>query len=123
MQKAFADRYGQSSDALRSLPRTLQWLASVKVNSEQEWEEHICNLSALTGRSASSSQGLPPVTSLRTGGSVLMAGNQDLPIPSAVTSGTGLHAELDDECLLFIMLAAFMNEKSILGHFNKDEVS
>lgn len=108
LQKAFADRYGHPSDAVRSLPQTLQWLASVKDNSEQEWEEHMDSLSALKTRPTSSSQGLPPVTFLRTGGSVRMAGNQVLPFPGPEISGTGLHAELDDERLLFVKLAVLI---------------
>eukprot|EP00268_Persea_americana_P029730 TRINITY_DN2874_c0_g1_i1.p1 TRINITY_DN2874_c0_g1~~TRINITY_DN2874_c0_g1_i1.p1 ORF type:complete len:1261 (-),score=336.03 TRINITY_DN2874_c0_g1_i1:205-3987(-) len=95
LQKAFADRYGHPSDAVRSLPQTLQWLASVKDNSEQEWEEHMDSLSALKTRPTSSSQGLPPVTFLRTGGSVRMAGNQVLPFPGPEISGTGEEPQLE----------------------------
>ncbi|XXG60481.1 hypothetical protein AAC387_Pa04g2382 [Persea americana] len=95
LQKAFADRYGHPSDAVRSLPQTLEWLASVKDNSEQEWEEHMDSLSALKTRPTSSSQGLPPVTFLRTGGSVRMAGNQVLPFPGPEISGKGEEPQLE----------------------------
>lgn len=89
LQKAFADRHGHPSDALMSLPLTKQWLASVWGNAEQEWEEHMDSLSCLTESPEGSSHGLPPVTSLRTGGGFSKMGNHSLPFASGVTSVTG----------------------------------
>ncbi|KAL5982942.1 hypothetical protein ACLOJK_017022 [Asimina triloba] len=76
LQKAFADRYGHPSDAARSLPLTAQWLLSVGGNSELEWEEHKDSLSALGFSNAGSTQALQLPTSLRTGGSVPLAGSE-----------------------------------------------
>ncbi|XP_042483038.1 uncharacterized protein LOC122063393 [Macadamia integrifolia] len=90
LRKAFSNHYGSPSDALTSLPLTVQWLSSIKLSAEQEWEEHNDSLSALPTSHASSSQGLLPSAALRTGGSVLMPANRSqvlsLP-PSSTTAG------------------------------------
>ncbi|MQL83415.1 hypothetical protein Taro_015884 [Colocasia esculenta] len=62
LQKAFTNRYGPSSDAANALPLTKQWISSTQ-ESLHEWEEHTDSLSILP-----TSQGLPPVTLLRSGG-------------------------------------------------------
>ncbi|OVA06119.1 T-complex 11 [Macleaya cordata] len=89
LKKAFACRYGSPSDASTSLPLTIQWFSSVRGSAEEEWEEHKDSLSALMISHASSSQGLPPSTSLRTGGSISMASKQFqlISYPSASTIG------------------------------------
>lgn len=71
LQKAFADRYGPPSEAASSLPLTVQWISSLRNSLEEEWSEHVDSLSVL-----STSHGLPPVTSLRTGGGTLLASKQ-----------------------------------------------
>ncbi|XP_058097727.1 uncharacterized protein LOC131242839 isoform X3 [Magnolia sinica] len=89
LQKAFADRYGHPSDAASSLPLTVRWLESVHAIVEEEWDEHKDSLSALTMGNAGSSQGLPPASSLRTGGAVPVSGNQVLMVSHSQTSATG----------------------------------
>nr|XP_029122495.1 uncharacterized protein LOC105051720 isoform X2 [Elaeis guineensis] len=71
LQKAFADRYGPPSGAASSLPLTVQWISSLRNSLEEEWSEHVDSLSVL-----STSDGLPPVTSLRTGGGTPLASKQ-----------------------------------------------
>ncbi|XP_020112164.1 uncharacterized protein LOC109726781 isoform X2 [Ananas comosus] len=65
LQTAFAERYGPPSDAAISLPLTVQWISSLKNTVEEEWNEHLESLSAL-----STDQGQPLVTTLRTGGRI-----------------------------------------------------
>ncbi|KAK8921917.1 hypothetical protein KSP39_PZI019957 [Platanthera zijinensis] len=65
LQKAFEDRYGSPSSAADTLTLTKQWLSPLKDIAEDEWSEYVDSLSLLP-----ESHGLPPVTSLRTGGSM-----------------------------------------------------
>ncbi|KAJ4965051.1 hypothetical protein NE237_016900 [Protea cynaroides] len=88
LRKAFENHYGSSSDALTSLPMTVQWLSSVKPSGEQEWEEHTDSLSALPTQHTSSSQGILPFTTLRTGGSVLVPANRSQVVSLSPTSTT-----------------------------------
>ncbi|MCL7032215.1 hypothetical protein MKW94_010935 [Papaver nudicaule] len=77
LKNAFGARYGSPlSDVSTSLPLTIQWLSSVRGSSEEEWEEHKDSMSALMASQSRSSQGLPPSTSLKTGGNVPMSSNQ-----------------------------------------------
>lgn len=57
LKTAFTTRYGPPAHASTALPLTKQWLSTVHVNAEQEWEEHTAALAP----------GLAPAT-LRTGG-------------------------------------------------------
>ncbi|KAJ9145925.1 hypothetical protein P3X46_028252 [Hevea brasiliensis] len=68
LKNAFANRYGLPTDALSSLTLTRQWLSSVHPIAEQEWDEYIDSLSALTSNLGSSQVLLP--TTLRTGGAI-----------------------------------------------------
>ncbi|XP_017971012.1 PREDICTED: uncharacterized protein LOC18607821 [Theobroma cacao] len=68
LRKAFANRYGSSSDAYTSLPLTMRWLSSVRNCKDQEWGEHQNSLSTLKAQD-SSSQGLLTSITLKTGGS------------------------------------------------------
>ncbi|XP_043709314.1 uncharacterized protein LOC122658425 isoform X2 [Telopea speciosissima] len=114
LRKAFANRYGSPSDALTSLPLTLQWFSSVKPIGEQEWEEHIDSLSALPTQHTSSSQGLLPSTTLRTGGSVLMSANKSQVVSFPPTSNT--FAECKGERLdLFVRLGLLKLASGIEG--------
>lgn len=72
LKKAFAKRHGPPSDAHTSLPLTMKWLSSVHQDAEQEWDEYMESVSSLTVNNERFDQGLPPTT-LRTGGSILMA--------------------------------------------------
>ncbi|WOL00886.1 hypothetical protein Cni_G09599 [Canna indica] len=65
LQKAFSDRYGPPTIAASSLPLTIRWLSSLKYSLEEEWNEHFDLCSHLT-----TNHGLPPTTTLRTGGSM-----------------------------------------------------
>ncbi|KAF2290900.1 hypothetical protein GH714_016341 [Hevea brasiliensis] len=68
LKNAFANRYGPPTDALSSLTLTRQWLSSVHPIADQEWDEYIDSLSALTSNLGSSQALLP--TTLRTGGTI-----------------------------------------------------
>ncbi|KAI3966806.1 hypothetical protein MKW92_053656 [Papaver armeniacum] len=70
LKKAFGGRYGSPSNVSTSLPLTVRWLSSVIGSAEEEWEEHKDSLAALMASQPSTSQGLPPSTSLKTGGNV-----------------------------------------------------
>ncbi|MCL7025602.1 hypothetical protein MKW94_028977 [Papaver nudicaule] len=90
LKNAFGARYGSTlSDVSTSLPLTIQWLSSVRGSSEAEWEEHKDSLSALMASQSRSSQGLPPSTSLKTGGNVPVSSNQLQPsfYPQIATTG------------------------------------
>ncbi|XP_059459896.1 uncharacterized protein LOC132189258 isoform X2 [Corylus avellana] len=71
MKKAFANRYGSPVNAPTSLPLTRQWLSSVRVVAEEEWDEYRDSQSTMAS-DARLSQGLPPTT-LRTGGSFVVS--------------------------------------------------
>ena len=87
LRSAFSNRYGSPSEANASLPSTRRWLLSVWNCKNQEWEEHLSSSSALASCD-SSSQGRPPSTTLRSGGSILVKtnGNQ-MSTDSAKTAG------------------------------------
>lgn len=76
LKKAFATRYGSSSNASStSLPITVQWLSPVREIADQEWDQHTRSLAALTlTHDYSTSNSLLPSTTLKTGGS-LVKGN------------------------------------------------
>lgn len=85
LQQAFTARYGSSSGAKRDLPQTVQWLTSVRLSVEEQrsdfeavWTDFRNSQPSGSGTQAS---GLPPVTSLRTGGQLDFGKN--LPITSA----------------------------------------
>ena len=77
LKKAFANRYGVSSDANANLPKTMQWLSSVWHCKNQEWEEHKNLVLSSSVVSEGSLQGCNriPSTPLRTGGSIARPGN------------------------------------------------
>ncbi|MCL7026217.1 hypothetical protein MKW94_027960 [Papaver nudicaule] len=97
LKKAFGGRYGSPSNVSTSLPLTIQWLSSVRGSAEAEWEEHKDSLSALMASQSRSSQGLPPSTSLRTGGNVPMSSNQLQPTFYPQVSTTGGQPECKGE--------------------------
>nr|DAD24283.1 TPA_asm: hypothetical protein HUJ06_025747 [Nelumbo nucifera] len=99
LKKAFANHYGSPSDASTSLPLTAHWLSSLKVSSEQEWNDHTNSLSALTTISASSSRGLPSAALRTGGGSVLIPSNirQEMSFPLATT--TAVTGNPQSECM------------------------
>eukprot|EP01018_Ginkgo_biloba_P023277 Gb_06651 [translate_table: standard] len=72
LQEAFTIRYGPSSGAVDSLPLTVQWITSVRQTMEQERCDFEAALTAFRSSQPTpprtQSLGLPPVTSLRTGG-------------------------------------------------------
>ncbi|RZC54087.1 hypothetical protein C5167_012946 [Papaver somniferum] len=76
LKKAFGGRYGSPSNVSTSLPLTVRWLSSVRGSAEEEWEEHKDSLAALMASQSSTSQGLPPSTSLKTGGKVPTSSNK-----------------------------------------------
>ncbi|KAK4784260.1 hypothetical protein SAY86_018628 [Trapa natans] len=73
LRSAFAKRFGDTSDATKSLPLTCQWLSSVKIGIDVEWSEHTTSLSSISRQS--SDQDFLPSTVLRTGGSFLIKRN------------------------------------------------
>ncbi|KAF5190555.1 T-complex protein [Thalictrum thalictroides] len=73
LRKAFGNRYGSPSNASNSLPLTVQWLLSMRSSVDQVWDEYTDSLSCLSTRHASSTNGLPPYSALRTGGSISIA--------------------------------------------------
>lgn len=83
----FTKRYGSPSDASSALPLTVQWLSSVSVNRDQEWDDHTNTLSELRSRHEDMSQRLLPSTTLRTGGSISVRtnGSQVTSSPSNAT--------------------------------------
>lgn len=84
LKNAFANRHGSPSDAYSSVPRTVQWLLSVRNCKDQEWQEHINSFSALDHES--SSHGLIPSTTLRSGGSFVVKSNLASLTPAANTT-------------------------------------
>ncbi|GLJ16432.1 hypothetical protein SUGI_0279530 [Cryptomeria japonica] len=72
LQEAFTTRCGPYSRATRMLPRTVQWLTSVRQTVEQQKSDFLTALIDFRNSQPSvlstHASGLPPVTSLRTGG-------------------------------------------------------
>lgn len=91
LKNAFANRYGSPSDAYSSLPLTVQWLSTVWNCKDHEWEEHGHSLSALDNES--SSHGLIPSTTLRSGGTFVVKPNMTS-VASGATKTAGLNAYL-----------------------------
>uniref|UniRef100_A0A1D1YR82 T-complex protein 11 n=1 Tax=Anthurium amnicola TaxID=1678845 RepID=A0A1D1YR82_9ARAE len=92
LQKAFANHYGPPSDAATTLPLTAQWISSAR-ESLQEWEEHTDSLSTLP-----TSQGLPPLTALRSGGNIPSASSSSLSLNQPTTlSNSGVLPECKGE--------------------------
>ncbi|XP_078441249.1 T-complex protein 11 isoform X2 [Wolffia australiana] len=85
LQKAFGKRFGPPSDAATALPLTAQWISSCAQDCHQEWQQHVALLSS---QSTLEAQGLPPATSLRSGGRTpgLTVGS---PPPSQALSNSG----------------------------------
>ncbi|KAE8056180.1 hypothetical protein FH972_012973 [Carpinus fangiana] len=81
LKKAFANRYGSPVNATTSLPLTRQWLSSVRVVAEEEWDEYRDSQSTMASNGRLS-QGLPPTT-LRTGGSIVVSSKLGSPTVSA----------------------------------------
>ncbi|KAK1322927.1 hypothetical protein QJS10_CPA02g00739 [Acorus calamus] len=114
LQKAFADRYGPSSNATSSLPLTAQWLSSVQNSANREWEEHSDSLSVLTNEfSSSSSLSLPSVV-LRSGGSISPALKQSLATISA-SSGIELQECKGEQVDLLVRLGLLKLVSKIEG--------
>ncbi|GLU16334.1 hypothetical protein SLE2022_327720 [Rubroshorea leprosula] len=82
LKKAFAKRYGPPGDPPTCIPLTRQWLSTVRVNAEQEWEEHINFLSAMVNSNRRFSQGLTPAT-LQSGGNMPMTSKINVPAYTA----------------------------------------
>lgn len=80
LRKAFVDCHGMPSNAMRSLPVTVQWIISLKNTAEHEWHEHTDILSTLTSQDSSATihGGLPSAGNLRSGGSRLSNGVKDM---------------------------------------------
>lgn len=91
LKNAFANRYGSPSDANLSLPLTVQWLSTVQNCKDHAWEEHRHSLSALDRES--SSHGLIPSTTLRSGGTFVVKPNMTS-LASGATNTAGLNATL-----------------------------
>jgi hypothetical protein len=47
LQRAFADRYGSRSNALVSLPSTIQWISASKDLVEEECNDYVSSLQTL----------------------------------------------------------------------------
>lgn len=69
LRKAFAGRYGSSTETPTSLPLTIQWLSHVRLVAYLEWNEYKDSLLALETNNAGSPGDFLPTT-LRTGGNV-----------------------------------------------------
>ncbi|XP_039035197.1 uncharacterized protein LOC120171587 isoform X2 [Hibiscus syriacus] len=67
LTKGFANRYGSPSDAISSLPLTVQWLSSVWNCKDLEWGEHQNSVSTLKAKDTSSQELFTSIT-LKTGG-------------------------------------------------------
>ncbi|XP_051216913.1 uncharacterized protein [Lolium perenne] len=63
LQRAFADRYGSRSNALVSLPSTIQWISASKDLVEEEWNDYVSSLQTLPA----TDHVQPFVTTLRAG--------------------------------------------------------
>ncbi|XP_055829402.1 uncharacterized protein LOC129898763 isoform X2 [Solanum dulcamara] len=70
LRSSFSNRYGPPIEALISLPLVKQWLSSVMLVAEQEWDDHLNSLSSLRLSSGAHSLEKAPIT-LRAGGSSL----------------------------------------------------
>lgn len=81
LKKAFSNRHGSPLNAPTSLPLTRQWLLSVRVVADQEWDEYRASVSSMTS-DVRSSEGLPHTT-LRTGGSIIRPSEMGSPTFSA----------------------------------------
>ncbi|EXB87373.1 hypothetical protein L484_016720 [Morus notabilis] len=92
LKNAFANRYGSPSDAYSSLPLTVQWLSIVWNCKDHEWEEHGHSLSALDNES--SSHGLIPSTTLRSGGTFVVKPN----MTSVASGATKTAGNQQPEC-------------------------
>lgn len=92
LKNAFANRYGSPSDAYLSLPLTVQWLSTVWNCKDHTWEEHRHSLSALDCES--SSHGLIPSTTLRSGGTFVVKPN----MTSLASGATNTSGNQQPEC-------------------------
>ncbi|KAL3366272.1 hypothetical protein AABB24_011099 [Solanum stoloniferum] len=70
LRSSFSNRYGPPTEAPISLPLVKQWLSSVMLVAEQEWDDHLNSLSSLRLSSGAHSLEKAPIT-LRAGGSSL----------------------------------------------------
>lgn len=95
LRDAFAKSYGPPSDASASLPLTLQWLSSVNNSKDQEWEEYSSHLLALNSCD-SSSKGLSPSITFKTGGSFMVESNGGCSM-NAATNIKGKNSPLEWE--------------------------
>lgn len=90
LQQSFTTCYGSCSGATRSLPQTVQWLTLVRQSVEQQRSEFEAVSTDFRNSQPSGlgtqalALGLPPVTSLRTGGQLDFGRN------SPITSANGL---------------------------------
>ncbi|RZC81977.1 hypothetical protein C5167_044567 [Papaver somniferum] len=97
LKKAFGGRHGSPSNVSTSLPLTVRWLSSVRGSAEEEWEEHKDSLAAFMASQPSTSQGLPPSTSLKTGGNIPTSSNKFQPTFYPQVSTTGGQPECKGE--------------------------
>ncbi|MCD7451482.1 hypothetical protein HAX54_012151 [Datura stramonium] len=70
LRSSFSNRYGPPIEAPISLPLVKQWLSSVMLVAEQEWDDHLNSLSSLRLSTGVHSLEKAPIT-LRAGGSSL----------------------------------------------------
>ncbi|CAN6458474.1 unnamed protein product [Victoria cruziana] len=85
LQKAFENRYGPPVDALNSLRLTSRWFSLISAGAEQQWSSHTSYLSSFQ----SGHIGLPPASSLRTGGSSIGSASKRNVSFAQVATSTG----------------------------------
>ncbi|KAK6945625.1 T-complex 11 [Dillenia turbinata] len=93
LQNAFAGRHGSPSDSTSSLPLTLQWLSSISDGIDHEWDEHRSSVVNMGPSFGSSTHGLLPSTTLRSGGSTVVKTNG-----SSISGPTDTTGEPQPEC-------------------------
>ncbi|KAI3918395.1 hypothetical protein MKX01_041715 [Papaver californicum] len=122
LKKAFGRRYGSPSAVPTFLPLTIQWLSSVRGSAEEEWEEHKDSLSALMASQSSTSQGLPPSTSLKTGGNVPTSSNQFQPTFYPHVSTTGGQPECKGEKIDVLLRLGLLKLVSKIEGINNENL-
>ncbi|KAK6915972.1 T-complex 11 [Dillenia turbinata] len=93
LQNAFAGRHGSPSDSMSSLPLTLHWLSRISNGIDHEWDEYRSSVVDLGPSFGSSTHGLLPSTTMRSGGSMLVKTNG-----SSVSGPTDTTGEPQPEC-------------------------
>ncbi|KAK6916898.1 T-complex 11 [Dillenia turbinata] len=91
--KSQAGRHGSPSDCMTSLPLTLHWLSHISNGIDHEWDEHRSSIVDLGPSFGSSTHGLLPSTTMRSGGSMLVKTNG-----SSISGTTHTTGEPQPEC-------------------------